>query len=97
MSSPDGLMVASDVAARGLDIHHVQHVIHYQVPHSTEVKALAFSHAFLYVCSSVSPLLDLCAQEWADGTDESRRAKCDSHRTGRYTCLPKDLQDIKQR
>ena len=30
-------MVASDVAARGLDIPKVEHVIHYQVPKNSEV------------------------------------------------------------
>lgn len=30
-------MVASDVAARGLDIPLVDHVIHYQVPRSGDV------------------------------------------------------------
>ena len=29
--SPDSLMLASDVAARGLDFPNVQHVIHYHV------------------------------------------------------------------
>ena len=33
----NGLMVASDVAARGLDIPKVEHVIHYQVPKNSEV------------------------------------------------------------
>ena len=31
------LLVASDVAARGLDIQGVDHVIHYQVPFTVEV------------------------------------------------------------
>ncbi|KAK2725301.1 ATP-dependent RNA helicase ddx24-like [Artemia franciscana] len=31
-----GLLVATDVAARGLDIPNVQHVIHYQVPRTSE-------------------------------------------------------------
>ena len=35
--NPRGLLMATDVAARGLDIPNVQHVIHYQVPHATEV------------------------------------------------------------
>lgn len=35
-SNPLGLLVATDVAARGLDIPLVQHVIHYQVPRTTE-------------------------------------------------------------
>lgn len=33
----NGLLIASDVAARGLDIPGVMHVIHYQVPRSTEI------------------------------------------------------------
>lgn len=31
-----GLLMATDVAARGLDIPNVEHVIHYQVPRTTE-------------------------------------------------------------
>lgn len=31
-----GLLIATDVAARGLDIPNVEHVIHYQVPRTTE-------------------------------------------------------------
>uniref|UniRef100_A0A1B0CEF3 RNA helicase n=2 Tax=Lutzomyia longipalpis TaxID=7200 RepID=A0A1B0CEF3_LUTLO len=33
---PEGLLIATDVAARGLDIPQVQHVIHYQVPRTSE-------------------------------------------------------------
>ncbi|CAB4017426.1 ATP-dependent RNA helicase ddx24-like [Paramuricea clavata] len=36
-SRDDGLLLASDVAARGLDIEGVQHVIHYQIPKNAEV------------------------------------------------------------
>ncbi len=36
--NPRGLLLATDVAARGLDIPDVQHVIHYQVPKTTEVR-----------------------------------------------------------
>ncbi len=32
-------MVASDVAARGLDIPQVEHVIHYQTPKNSEVSS----------------------------------------------------------
>lgn len=34
--NPTGLLIATDVAARGLDIPNVQHVIHYQVPRTSE-------------------------------------------------------------
>ncbi|XP_031627076.1 ATP-dependent RNA helicase DDX24 isoform X2 [Contarinia nasturtii] len=34
--NPTGLLVATDVAARGLDIPNVEHVIHYQVPRTSE-------------------------------------------------------------
>ncbi|XP_011305135.1 ATP-dependent RNA helicase DDX24 [Fopius arisanus] len=34
--SPEGLLIATDVAARGLDIPNVEHVIHYQVPRTSE-------------------------------------------------------------
>ncbi|KAF9578012.1 ATP-dependent RNA helicase, partial [Lunasporangiospora selenospora] len=36
-SNPHAVMVASDVAARGLDIPMVDHVIHYQVPRSGDI------------------------------------------------------------
>ena len=36
-SNPKALLLATDVAARGLDIPDVQHVIHYQMPRTSEV------------------------------------------------------------
>lgn len=36
-SNPSGLLLATDVAARGLDIQGIQHVIHFQVPRTAEV------------------------------------------------------------
>jgi len=35
--NPNAVMVASDVAARGLDIPLVEHVIHYQLPRSGDI------------------------------------------------------------
>ena len=32
----NGFLIATDVAARGLDIQNVQHVVHYQVPRTSE-------------------------------------------------------------
>ncbi|CAD6240956.1 GSCOCG00009027001-RA-CDS [Cotesia congregata] len=34
--NPNGLLIATDVAARGLDIPNIEHVIHYQVPRTSE-------------------------------------------------------------
>ncbi|XP_014096581.3 ATP-dependent RNA helicase DDX24 [Bactrocera oleae] len=34
--NPNGFLIATDVAARGLDIPNVEHVIHYQVPRTSE-------------------------------------------------------------
>ncbi|XP_070556950.1 ATP-dependent RNA helicase DDX24-like [Ptychodera flava] len=36
-SDAKGLLLATDVAARGLDIPNVQHVVHYQIPRTAEV------------------------------------------------------------
>ena len=33
----DGILVATDVLARGLDIPGIRTVVHYQLPHSAEV------------------------------------------------------------
>jgi ATP-dependent RNA helicase DDX24/MAK5 len=35
-ANPSCILIATDVAARGLDIPNVKHVIHYQVPKTTE-------------------------------------------------------------
>jgi ATP-dependent RNA helicase DDX24/MAK5 len=35
--SENSLLIATDVAARGLDIPNIRTVIHYQLPHSAEV------------------------------------------------------------
>lgn len=35
-NNQDVVLVASDIAARGLDIENVERVIHYQIPHTTE-------------------------------------------------------------
>lgn len=39
----NGILVASDVAARGLDLPGVRMVIHYQLPRSAEVSGTFFS------------------------------------------------------
>ena len=36
ISNPSAVLIATDVAARGLDIKNVQHVVHYQVPRTAE-------------------------------------------------------------
>lgn len=34
------ILLSTDVAARGLDIPHIQHVIHYNVPKTAEVREI---------------------------------------------------------
>ena len=38
LANDRAVLLASDVAARGLDIPNVEHVIHYQVPQTVEVR-----------------------------------------------------------
>ena len=42
MAGSKSVLLATDVAARGLDIPAVEHVIHYQVPKTTEVCQYAY-------------------------------------------------------
>ncbi len=42
-SSKSGVLVASDVAARGLDLPAVEHIVHYQVPRNSEVSIAIIS------------------------------------------------------
>ena len=46
-SSSSGLLLATDVAARGLDIPAVEHVIHYQVPKDPDVSSTPTTRAGL--------------------------------------------------
>jgi ATP-dependent RNA helicase DDX24/MAK5 len=36
-SNAKSILIATDVAARGLDIPHIEHVIHYQLPRSVDL------------------------------------------------------------
>lgn len=42
LANDRAVLLASDVAARGLDIPNVEHVIHYQVPQTVEVRDTHF-------------------------------------------------------
>ena len=42
-SSENGLLLATDVAARGLDLPEVKYVIHYEVPKTFKVCQMNFS------------------------------------------------------
>lgn len=71
--SPNSILLATDVAARGLDIKNIQHVVHYQVPRTAEVKIVRFFQ-------QISILLlilfeDLRASQWSHGESEPGRNK----------------------
>ena len=60
VSDPAALLIASDVAARGLDINNVQHVIHYQVPKTSEVgRGATFENYLLRFLNSLQKLFAL--------------------------------------
>lgn len=51
-ASSKGVLIATDVAARGLDIPAVDHVIHYQIPRTPEVTgSFVEFNMFPAVCS----------------------------------------------
>lgn len=62
-SSETGLLIATDVAARGLDIPNIKHIIHYQVPRSTEVKTRLNA-----LSVDQSSLLALHSSEWTNSS-----------------------------
>lgn len=39
-ATENSVLLATDVAARGLDVQNVEHVIHYQIPKTAEVLLL---------------------------------------------------------
>ena len=64
VAGSEAVLLATDVAARGLDIPAVEHVIHYQVPKDTEVchvDILCLSHVVL-----TPPPIAIRTQEWPD-------------------------------
>jgi hypothetical protein len=74
--SENSILVATDGFARGMDFDNVRTVIHYQLPHSSDVGALFISLTYTYLTlrpksitrflQSCLPLLGLYPQEWKD-------------------------------
>jgi len=56
---PAGLLITSDVAARGLDVPHVRHVLHYQVPFTAE----SYVHRSGRTARGSNPGLSVCLVE----------------------------------
>ncbi|CAG0883927.1 unnamed protein product [Cyprideis torosa] len=83
-SSQTGFLLASDVAARGLDIPNVQHVIHYQVPRTSE--AVTQSNCSIFVVS------ELCASKWKNSSSNTFGNFSCVRRPIRDILLPKDMQ-----
>lgn len=64
-ANPKGLLLATDVAARGLDIPHVEHVIHFQVPRTMENYIHRSGRTARASQSGLAVLL-VCAEEQKD-------------------------------
>jgi hypothetical protein len=52
---PMGILLASDVAARGLDIPDIRHVVHFQLPKTVEVNGEIFL-LLMKLITSANPL-----------------------------------------
>lgn len=53
----NGILVTTDVAARGLDIPGVKTVVHYQLPHSAEVCQFFLSSIYIVRLKNLSYLI----------------------------------------
>jgi ATP-dependent RNA helicase DDX24/MAK5 len=60
-SLPNSILIATDIAARGLDISNVQHVVHYHLPRATDTYIHRSGRTARGVAEGVSLLL--CSPE----------------------------------
>ena len=66
-ASPIGVLVATDIAARGLDIPKVEYVVHYDIARSAQVVLLFVTlsgQIFLFDNLAINLMLGLCPPIW---------------------------------
>lgn len=62
-ASSNAVLISTDVAARGLDIPNIEHVVHYQLPRTVEVCTLIAIDMW-HACAAV------CAQKWQNSKSQ---------------------------
>lgn len=88
-STPNAILLATDIAARGLDIPSVDHVVHYQLPRSADVYVHRSGRTARAMKDGFS--LQLC------GPEEKKLQKLLMKSFGRSTSLPVYLATIDQK
>ena len=77
-ANSNGFLIATDVAARGLDIPDVEHVIHYQVPRTSEVSFIRWiTLRNIYLSIFFRKSLELHTQKWTYCQSQKRRRQRD--------------------
>lgn len=64
----NSLLIATDVAARGLDIPHVQHVVHFQVSIVSSIRSIFVIYFYFILVIGPTYIRKLCPSQWSYST-----------------------------